>query len=164
MVFAFIPITRPFSRCLTICRYCQSAWERFLVGGRPLPRYSGTFPHTSTIASSYPPHPSDINGGGECGCPRLLFSCSNASMAASVSLFAIPRAALSRVWLSIKVQRQNSPVSALSWQPPFALCFPRKSTTHLPEPCSIGSRLAIHPPLLLSAGQPPATTSRSCPP
>ena len=114
MVFAFIPITRPFSRCLTICRYRQSAPGRFLVEGRPLPRYSGTFPHTSTIASSYPPHPSDTNDGGECGCPRLLFSCSNASMAACVSLLAIPRAARNLLSLSISVQRQNSQVFAPS--------------------------------------------------
>src|SRR3954452_24515868 len=80
MVFALTPITRPLWRCLTICRYCQPSWGCFLVGGRPLPLYSGTFPHTSTtIASSYPPHPSQINGGGECSCPLLFFSCSNAS-------------------------------------------------------------------------------------
>src|SRR3954464_15810912 len=95
MVFALTPITRPLWRCLTICRYCQPSWGCFLVGGRPLPLYSGTFPHTSTtIASPYPPHPSQINGGGECSCPLLFFSCSNARMAASVSLFASrPRAA-----------------------------------------------------------------------
>src|SRR3954468_21622963 len=93
MVFALTPITRPLWRCLTICRYCQPSWARFLVGGRPLPLYSGTFPHTSTIASPYPPHPSEINGGGECSCPLLCFSCSKPSMAASVSLFASPRAA-----------------------------------------------------------------------
>src|SRR5215211_7823093 len=118
MVFAFVPTTRPFSRCLTICRYRQCARGRLLVGGRPLPLYSGTLPHTCTIASSYPPHPSDTNGGGECGCPRPLFSCSKASMAACVSLLAIPRAALSRVSLSIKVQRQNSPLCAFSSWPP----------------------------------------------
>src|SRR5215207_625010 len=115
MVFAFTPLSRPFSRRLTICRYCQPAPGRFLVGGLPLPLYSGTCPHTSTIASSYPPHPSETNGGGECGCPRL-FSRLKASRAASVSLLAIPRAARKRVSLSISVQRQNSPECALSSQ------------------------------------------------
>src|ERR671912_356330 len=109
MVLAFIPITRPFCRCLTICRYCHCALGRFLVGGRPLPLYSGTSPHTSTIASSYPPHPSETNGGGERLCPPRCLSCSNASMAASVSFLASPRAARSRVSLSISVQRQNPP-------------------------------------------------------
>src|SRR5215217_3958658 len=112
MVFAFTPVTRPSSRRLTICRYCQPALGRFLVGGRPLPPHSGTSPHTSPIASSYPPHPSETIGGGECGCPRL-FSCLKASTAASVSLLAIPRATLRRVSLSISVQRQNSALSAL---------------------------------------------------
>jgi hypothetical protein len=46
----------------------------FLLGGRPLPRYSATFAHTSTIASSYPPHPSETKGGGECRCPRCSLS------------------------------------------------------------------------------------------
>src|SRR5215210_2266317 len=94
-----------------VCRYCHCALGRFLVGGRPLPLYSGTSPHTSTIASSYPPHPSETIGGGECRCPRL-FSCLKASTAASVSLLAIPRAALRRVSLSISVQRKNSQISA----------------------------------------------------
>src|SRR5215213_3881980 len=116
MVFAFTPVTRPSSRRLTICRYRQPAWGRFLVGGRPLPLYSGTSPHTSTNASSYPPHPSETNGGGECLCPRRFLSCSNASTAASVSLLAHPRAARSRVSLSISVQRQNSPrLAHSSW-------------------------------------------------
>src|ERR687898_3670683 len=99
MVFAFFPIPRPFSRCLTICRYCHCAsGGRFLVGGRPLPLYSGTSPHTSTIASSYPPHPSETIGGGECPIPRL-FTCLKGSTAAPVLLFAFPLAALTRVSL-----------------------------------------------------------------
>src|SRR5829696_6214954 len=122
MVFAFIPITRPFSRCLTICRYCHCALGRFLVGGRPLPLYSGTSPHTSTIASSYPPHPSETIGGGECRCPRL-FSCLKASTAASVSLLAIPRAALRRVSLSISVQPELSAICLL-FVAPFCPLLP----------------------------------------
>src|SRR5215218_115561 len=154
MVFGFTPVALPFSLYLIISRYCQPAWAFLLVGGRPLPLYSGTFPHTSTIASSYPPHPSEINGGGERGCPRR-FNCSNASMAAWVSVFAIPRAARTRVSFSISVKRQNSPARSLSMRPPFALCAPRRSTTHPPEPCSPRSRPSAPLPPLLSAGRPP---------
>src|SRR5215207_6680751 len=163
MAFGFTPITRPFSRCLTICRCRHPAWGFFLVGGRPIPRYSGTFPHTSTIASSYPPQPSEINGGGECRCPRR-FNCSNASMAPRVSVFAIPRAARKRVSLSISVTRQNSPALSLSIHPPFGLCVPRRSTTHPPEPCSPRSRPSEPPPPHQRGGRPLAATSRSYPP
>ena len=67
-----MPTTRPFSRCLTICTYCHPGWGRLRVGGRPMPLYAGTWPYTSTIASSMPPHPSEIVGGGASGCPRCF--------------------------------------------------------------------------------------------
>jgi hypothetical protein len=48
-----------------------------------------------------------------------FFSRPNASMAAWVAVFAIPRAARKRVSLSISVKRQNSPSLSLSMRPPY---------------------------------------------
>lgn len=47
----------------------------FVGGGRPLPRYSGTKPYTSIIASLMPPQLSEIVGGGPSGCPHSFRVC-----------------------------------------------------------------------------------------
>jgi hypothetical protein len=151
-------------RCLTIFRYCQPAWGHFLVGGRPLPLYSGTCPHTSTIASSYPPHPSETNGGGQSGCPRL-FSCSKASMAASA------RSLLSRAPLA-SASGSPSVYSArtlLEWRslgiPLFAFVPYVSPAAHQPELRSPRSWPTT--PLLLglvSVRRLRVASSRSCPP
>ncbi len=161
-----VPITRPSWRRLTICRCCQPSWGRFLVGGRPLPLYySGTFPHTSTIASPYPPHPSGTNGGGECPSPLPFFGCSKASMAASVSPFASPRAppaVESRFRSAYGARILRYPCAPRIPLLPFVAHV--KSITHPPEPYSVRSRPATplqQPP---SAGLLGATTSISCPP
>jgi hypothetical protein len=121
MVFAFTPLTRPSPRRLTICRYCQPALGRFLVGGAVL------FPYTLRHLSPHLHHRLVVSTPsiGDQWWRRMwvsstLYNRSNASRAASVSLLAIPRAARNRrVSLSISVQRQNPPECALSGVHPF---------------------------------------------
>ncbi len=52
-------------------------------------------------------------GGGLLGCPRC-FNVPNTSMLAWVSSLAIPRATRKRLFMSIIVERQNCPLSAVS--------------------------------------------------
>ena len=118
-VFAFLPITRPLWRCLTICRYTAnlppgvaSWWEAV-----PSPYTRALLPTPLPLLQHIHPihrRPTAAENADDVLCSSLA-ALKGLNSGLRFALCKPPRAARSRVSLSISVQRQNSPLCAPSW-------------------------------------------------
>ena len=136
-----VPVTWWSLRCLTTCRYFQSApgclrvcFTMFLARAGHSP------PHLQHCLDGRPTH---RQPRAEASGLRRRFNWLNANTApVSRSLWSIPRAARSRVSISITVVRQLAGLCRCPCVPLSPLCAGRRSTTRPPGPGSSPSSLS----------------------